>query len=143
MKMISLQTLVKIAGFTGLVVGGTGYAFRYKIQNEIREVQFYKDAMQHLYSHQKALDLLGTPIKEKRVDIGDAKKNGSDDNKTWLTIPIMGSKSFGELRVEALVKKDMENKLKADIYKVELSIREIPGKVFVIKDDSATITDKL
>lgn len=141
--MISLQTLVKIAGFTGFVVAGTGYAFRYQLQNEIREIKLYKDAMQHLYNHQKALDLLGIPIKEKRVDISDSEKNGSNHNKTWLTIPIMGSKSFGELRVEALISEDMEKKMKADIYKVELSIREIPGKVFVIKDDSATITDKL
>ncbi|XP_015176832.1 PREDICTED: uncharacterized protein LOC107066585 [Polistes dominula] len=141
--MISLEALVKIASFTGFAVAGAGYAFRYKIQNELREGKLYKDAMEHLNNHQKALDLLGTPIKEKRINISDPEKNGSTDNTTWLTIPIVGSKNFGELRVEALITEDSEKKLKADIYKIELKIREMPDKVFVMKDDSSTIIDKL
>ncbi|XP_047370944.1 uncharacterized protein LOC124957745 [Vespa velutina] len=137
--MISLQTLAKIASITGFTVAGMGYAFRFKLQNELREIKLYKDGMQYLYNHPKALDLLGIPIQEKRVNISDEKKNGSEKNITWLTVPVKGSEKSGELRIEAFVDEDSEKKLIANIYKVELTIKEIPNKVFVIKDDSSFV----
>ncbi|KAL2720441.1 hypothetical protein V1478_010707 [Vespula squamosa] len=140
-EMISLQTLTKIAGITGFIVAGTGYAFRLNIQNNFRETQLYKDGMQHLYNHPKALDLLGIPIEEKRVDISDSEKNGTKENITWFTVPIKGSQNCGELRIEATIANNAEKKLTANIYKVELTIKEIPGKVFVIKDDSASMAN--
>lgn len=139
--MVSLQTLTKIASITGFIVAGTGYGFRFKIQNDIRKTELYKDGMQYLYNHPKALDLLGSPIKEKRVNISDEKKIGTENNITWLTVPVIGSEKRGELRIEAVTDKDVEKKLIANIYKVELTIKEIPNKVFVIKDDSASITN--
>nr|XP_050844359.1 uncharacterized protein LOC127061483 [Vespula vulgaris] len=139
--MISLQTLTKIASVTGFITAGTGYAFRFKIQNDFRETKLYKDGMQYLYNHPKAVDLLGSPIKEKRVNISDDEKNGTKENITWFTVPVIGSQKCGELRIEANIVKNAEKELVANIYKVELTIKEIPGKVFVIKDDSASITN--
>lgn len=139
--MVSLQTLTKITSITGFIIAGTGYAFRFKIQNDIRKTELYKDGMQYLYNHPKALDLLGSPIKEQRVNISDENKIGTEKNITWLTVPIIGSKNCGELRIEAVVNTDIENKLTANIYKVELTVKEIPNKVFVIKDDSASVTN--
>ncbi|KAF7414400.1 hypothetical protein HZH68_002889 [Vespula germanica] len=141
MAMMSLRTLTKIASVTGFIVAGTGYAFRFKIQNDLRETKLYKDGMQYLYNHPKAVDLLGSPIEEKRVNISDNEKNGTKENITWFTVPVVGSQKCGELRIEANLVNNAEKELVANIYKVELTIKEIPGKVFVIKDDSVSITN--
>lgn len=137
--MAVLKLVAKIAAVTGFIVAGTGYAFRFKIQNNVYESEVYKDALKSFHNHKKALELLGSPVKEGRVNISDEKAYGTRDNIGWITVPLYGSQRKGELRIELSMDPQSKETKKYNIYKLELKVNDMPNKVFVLKDDSASV----
>ncbi|XP_011686993.1 PREDICTED: uncharacterized protein LOC105449441 isoform X2 [Wasmannia auropunctata] len=92
--MVSNQTLLKIASLGGFVTATTGYAFYYRIQYDIKESETYKDVMNTLRAHKKAVPYLGEPIMLGRISYGDGHRMlEHEDTKItqsykWFKIPL-------------------------------------------------------
>lgn len=133
LQMVSNHTLMKIAGLGGFVIGGTGYFFHFRIQHNIRESDTYKDVINTLYMHKKAVPYLGKPVSLGRVKYG----NGMHmlERKIpykWFNIPLTGTNTKGKLYYEVTLNNECENKF--EVSKIEITFDNIPGKTFVIRD---------
>lgn len=131
--MVSNQTLVKVASLGGFVVGGTGYFFHYRIQHDIRDSETYKDAINELYSHKKAVPYLGKPVGLGRITYGDGERMLERRIPyKWFNIPLTGTNTKGKLYYEVTLNERLENK--PEVSKIEITFDNIPGKTFVIRD---------
>ncbi|XP_011686992.1 PREDICTED: uncharacterized protein LOC105449441 isoform X1 [Wasmannia auropunctata] len=135
--MVSNQTLLKIASLGGFVTATTGYAFYYRIQYDIKESETYKDVMNTLRAHKKAVPYLGEPIMLGRISYGDGHRMlEHEDTKItqsykWFKIPLTGTNTKGKLYYEVILNHKLENKPEAS--KIEITFDNIPGKTFVIR----------
>lgn len=135
MDTIKLPILGRIA--LGVAVVGTGslYAIRWTIQSKIRESPTYGEALKCLRENKNAVDVLGEPIKEKGVDIGDRDCYGRKDNVCWVTVPLEGRRRKGSLHYW-IDTADQEG-TNFRLTKVELSIdRSSVGRI-LLRDDPA------
>lgn len=135
--MVSNQTLMKIASLGGFVVAATGYTFHYRIQYDIKESETYKDVMNTLRMHKKAMPYLGEPIKLGRITYGDGSRTLEHEdamvtqNYKWFKVPLTGTNTKGKLYYEVTLNRKLENKPEAS--KIEITFDNIPGKTFVIR----------
>lgn len=135
--MVSNQTLMKIASLGGFIVASTGYTFHYRIQNDIKESETYKDVMNTLHMHNKAVPYLGKPIKLGRITYGDGSRmleyedTMVTQNYKWFKIPLTGTNTKGKLYYEITLNHTLENKPEAS--KIEITFDNIPGKIFTIR----------
>ena len=97
MDKLTTTLLGKIA--VGIMLTGCSglYVTRWILQNKIGESVSYKEAMQCLRSNPNAVELLGEPIIEKKVEVGDNKCYGRRDNVMWVTVPLQGKNRSGNL----------------------------------------------
>ncbi|KAL0102918.1 hypothetical protein PUN28_018306 [Cardiocondyla obscurior] len=135
--MVSNQTLVKIASLGGFVLAGTGYAFYFRIQRDIRETETFKDVLNTVHAHKKAVPYLGKPIKIGRIAYGDGCHTREYEDATitqnykWFKIPLTGENTKGTLYYEVTLNPKLENKPEAS--KIEITFDNIPGKTFIIR----------
>lgn len=135
--MVSNQTLMKIASLGGFVIATTGYTFHYRIQYDIKESETYKDVMNTLHTHKKAVPYLGAPIKLGRITYGDESRMLEHEDATvtqnykWFKIPLTGTNTKGKLYYEVTLNRKLENKPEAS--KIEITFDNIPGKTFIIR----------
>lgn len=132
-KMISNNTLRKIAIIGGLVTGSTGYAFYFRIQYDIKQTDTFKDTMNALRTHKKAIPYLGEPVTFGRIKYGDGQQleSATNINYKWFTIPLTGTNTKGKLYYEVTLNK----KNSPFVSKIEITFDNIPGKTFVIRDN--------
>lgn len=135
--MVSNQTLMKIASLGGFVTAGTGYTFYYRIQYDIKKSETYKDVMNTLRAHKKAIPYLGEPITLGRITYGDGhrilehKDTKIIQNYKWFKVPLTGTNTKGKLYYEVTLNHKLENKPEAS--KIEIMFDNIPGKTFIIR----------
>ncbi|KYM98005.1 hypothetical protein ALC62_11351 [Cyphomyrmex costatus] len=135
--MVSNQKLKKIACLGGFITATTGYTLYYRIQQNIKKSDTYKDVMNTLHAHKKAVPYLGEPISMGRITYGDGHRTlEHEDQKItqdykWFKVPIVGSNTKGKLYYEVTWNPKLENTLEAS--KIEISFNNIPGKTFVIR----------
>ncbi|XP_012060567.1 PREDICTED: uncharacterized protein LOC105623800 [Atta cephalotes] len=135
--MVSNQKLVKIASLGGLITATTGYIFYYRIQYDIKKSETYKDVMNTLREHKKAVPYLGEPISLGRITYGDGHRilehedTKIPQNYKWFKVPLTGTNTKGKLYYEVTWNRKLENKLEAS--KIEITFDNIPGKTFVIR----------
>ncbi|XP_012542135.1 uncharacterized protein LOC105839993 isoform X2 [Monomorium pharaonis] len=137
MYMISNQTLMKIASLGGFITASTGYAFYYRIQYDIKKSETYKDVMNTLQTHKKAVPYLGEPITLGRIIYGDGhrtlkhKEMKVMQNYKWFEVPLTGTNTKAKLYYEVTLSHNLKNK--PEVSKIEITFDNIPGKTFVIR----------
>ncbi|XP_032681951.1 uncharacterized protein LOC116849164 [Odontomachus brunneus] len=129
--MVSNHTLIKIGAIGGFVTAGTGYAFRFRIENDIKKSETYEDAINALRNHKKAVPYFGEPIKLGRVKFGDGLLKDTIPYK-WFEVSIRGANTKGNIYYEVTLNQKLENK--PEVSKIEVKFDNIPGKTFVIRD---------
>lgn len=130
---ISNMTLVKIGAVAGFATVTMGLLFRSKINANIKATDFYKDAMKTLRRHKGAVQLLGEPIKDTMIDIGNQKKNYANDNIAKYEVPVKGPKQRGTLYFWA-ERKNPESSW--NVYRIELEVANDSSKRLLIKSSS-------
>uniref|UniRef100_T1JLP3 Cytochrome c oxidase assembly factor 1 homolog n=1 Tax=Strigamia maritima TaxID=126957 RepID=T1JLP3_STRMM len=98
--MVKTSTLFAIAGYGAIACGCGGYYFNRKIQSGIWNSEYYKSSMKLLRQHNGVRKLLGEPIKDGNMDLGD-NYNLVDGLNARLKVPVRGPKQKGELFVFA------------------------------------------
>lgn len=124
---------MKIAGLGGFVTASTGYTFHYRIQQDIKKSDTYKDAINALHTHKKAVPYLGEPVTMGRITYGTGQLMVGEKitNYKWFKVPLTGTNTKGKLYYEVMLN-CTENKL--EVSKIEIVFDNVPGKTFVIKD---------
>lgn len=130
---ISSMTLVKIGAVGGIATVTMGLLFRSKINANIKASDFYKDAMKTLRSHKGAVQLLGEPIKDMMIDVGNQDKNYAKENIAKYEIPVKGPKQRGTLHFWAERKKPESS---WNVYRIELEMASDSSKRLLIKSSS-------
>lgn len=127
---ISNMTLVKIAALGGIATVTMGLMARFKIEGNIKETSFYKEALKAVRTHPGAVHLLGEPIKDRSIDVGDEDKNFCKENKAQYEIPLKGPKQRGKLYLWASRKNE---DAPWELNKLELELGKNSDKRLVIK----------
>jgi len=129
---MSHYTLMKVASLIGFITAGTGYAFHFRVQHDIKESETYKDAINALHMHKKAVPYLGDPITLGRITYGIGQISNSELNYKWFKIPVRGTNTKGVLYYEVTLCHECNNKFK--VSKIEITFDNMPEKIFVIRD---------
>lgn len=127
---VKTVTLVKIAAIGGIITVSMGFALRFKINENIRQLDHYKEAMKILRSNPASVYLLGEPIKDKLLDLDNEKKNYTNKLDSHYEIPVSGSKQRGILHMWA--KRNSEDE-KYVVNKMELELKNEPDRRLLIK----------
>uniref|UniRef100_V5FWA7 Cytochrome c oxidase assembly protein n=1 Tax=Anoplophora glabripennis TaxID=217634 RepID=V5FWA7_ANOGL len=104
-----------------------------KINANIKATEFYKDALKTLRSHKAAVHLLGEPIKDAMIDIGNEKKNYAKENVAKYEVPVKGPKQRGTLYFWAERKNPESN---WNVYRIELEVANDSTKRLLLKSTS-------
>ncbi|TMS38001.1 hypothetical protein L596_004817 [Steinernema carpocapsae] len=95
------STLVQIAA-GGFLLGSTGlYLAQKRVQNRVRNLPHYKEALKIVAHHDKARESLGTPIVIGNVDLSDRHHNFVGSTTSELRLPVSGEIDSGFLNVYA------------------------------------------
>lgn len=128
---VSNMTLVKIAAVGGVLTVSMGIALRLKINRNICETEYYKDAFKTLRSHPGAVNLLGEPIRDRLLDVGDQEKNYTRQLSAHYEVPVKGPKDKGILYFWA------QRKSPDDAWyvnRIELGLKSEPNRRLLIKN---------
>lgn len=120
--MPKLDFLSKVAFLGSCAILCTGFVFNTNFTWKARQTVTYKRALEILHNHKKAVEHLGEPIKEGKLNF-----DRSDDHKKFI-VNLMGKNTKGQLDCEYIVKEEA----KTEIQKVEVKFNNAPNKVFVI-----------
>jgi cytochrome c oxidase assembly factor 1 len=126
---VNNMTLVKIGAIGGMLTVSMGLAARFKISENIKKTEYYKDALKTVRTNKGAVYLLGEPMKDGRVDIGNSEKNFTKDDKAQYEVPIKGPKQKGMIYFWA-AKQDTEWVVK----RIELGLQNEPNRRLLIKN---------
>lgn len=127
---ISNMTLIKIASFGGIITVAMGYSWRMKLNSNIAQTDTYKEAIKILRENRGAVYLLGEPIKDKVLDVGDTEKNYTKDYSCHYEVPIKGTKEQGVLHYWA-ERKNTEEPF--NLTRIELELDKEPNRRLLIK----------
>ncbi|XP_071528337.1 uncharacterized protein [Panulirus ornatus] len=75
MFLPSLSTLARTAAIGGFVVIGSSFYFKSRIQQGIKQSEYFKESLRILRSHRGIAYLLGEPIRDGNLDLGDNVNN--------------------------------------------------------------------
>ncbi|XP_071439072.1 cytochrome c oxidase assembly factor 1 homolog [Hetaerina americana] len=95
--MLSNKTLYKIAVYGAVFTASSGFFFYWRIQEDIKNSEYFVTAMRILRSHKPSVYLLGEPIKAGRLDLDDREKNYCDGLRAKFEVPVRGPKQKGTL----------------------------------------------
>lgn len=96
-RLPSFDRLVQAAGIAGIGIVCSSFWFKNYVGNKMTDLDYYKNAMITLRGSSAAMKLLGEPLKEHRIDIGDSKGTTTRPHRARMKVPIAGSKQRGEL----------------------------------------------
>ncbi|KAJ8925496.1 hypothetical protein NQ315_009334 [Exocentrus adspersus] len=130
--VVSNITLVKIGAIGGIATVTMGLLFQSKLNDNIKATDFFKDAMKTLRSHRGAVHLLGEPIKDYRIDVGNRKKNYAEGDVAQYEVPVKGSKQKGTLYFWA---KRENAESRWNVHRMELELASDASKRLLIKSD--------
>lgn len=127
---VQIYNLIKVAAVTSIATVTMGFIARNKISDNVKKTEFFKEAMVNLRKHKGAVSLLGEPIKDLTIQIGDLSKNLITDTKAQYEVPLNGSKTNGKLYLWA----ERENTESSWIVsRIELELHNEPYRRLLIK----------
>ncbi|KAJ9584295.1 hypothetical protein L9F63_021364 [Diploptera punctata] len=136
--MVSTRTLARIAAYGGVIVASTGFYLHWKLQDNVKNEEFHREAMKILRNHSPSVMLLGEPIKAGNVDLGNRSINFCDGTNAKLEVPVSGPKNKGILYFWA-VKDDIQQKW--NVHRMELGLKNDPHKRLLVKDDNKKLSE--
>ncbi|KAM7344039.1 uncharacterized protein ACRADG_010882 isoform 1-T2 [Cochliomyia hominivorax] len=128
MRFPSNKTLAKYAIYIGIAGLSSIMYMRWKIEERIRNTDYFRAAFQTLRQHKGAVSLLGEPIKNMGIDISDPQNN-CDGEKAQFEVSIKGSKERGKMFFTATRNEDLGWLIDS----LELELKSQPDKRFLIK----------
>ena len=99
--MVTNKTLAKIAVVGGFAALGSAGFIRWKIEQGIKQSQYFQLATNRLLENESALVVLGKPVLIGSPDLGDTKRNFCDGLRAQFHVPVRGPKSSGIMVFEA------------------------------------------
>lgn len=97
---VHLWTLVGFAGIGGICAAGMGRLFVHKLQRQVTDQPFYSKSLDVFFRNSQAIELIGRPVKTKRIDFSD-DSNIFTNNHVTFKIPVVGKKMSGQLLVDS------------------------------------------
>ncbi|XP_067634177.1 cytochrome c oxidase assembly factor 1 homolog [Eurosta solidaginis] len=128
MRFPANKTLGKIAVYTGVVSISAVMYMRHRIEDGIRNSEYYRVAMQTLKQHKGAASLLGEPIKDLGIDLTN-KENFAYGQNAHFEVNVKGPKEKGKMYFWAT--HIPEQGWQTD--RLELEVHSQPEKRYLIK----------
>nr|CAH7754596.1 unnamed protein product [Callosobruchus chinensis] len=72
---LSTMTLVKIASIGGIATATMGILAKNKVTENIKQADFYKEALNTVRGHKGVVYLLGEPIRDLKIEVDDTERN--------------------------------------------------------------------
>lgn len=129
----SLPSLARTAAFGGFIVIGSAFYFKSRIQDGIKHSDYYRESLHILRSHRGVAYLMGEPIKDGRLDLGDTSNNFCSGKEAKFQVPVKGTKQSGTLYLWASRSSYDEN---WSVDRLELGLKDDPGRRVLLKDSS-------
>lgn len=126
---MSLPSLAKAASIGGVLVIGSAYYFKNRIQDGLRSSEYYKESLRILREHRGIAHLMGEPIREGKLDLGDNENNFCTGTEAQFQVPVKGTKKTGILYLWASRSEAGE---KWNVDRLELGFKEEPGRRILI-----------
>ncbi|KAK4298652.1 hypothetical protein Pmani_029020 [Petrolisthes manimaculis] len=127
--MSKLGHLSRIAAVVGLAVLGSSFYFKSRIVSGIKQTPYYQESLKELRSHRGIVHLLGEPIIDGSINIGDNTINFSTDTYAQFQVPVAGTKQSGTLYLWA--SRTLEEGWRVD--RLELGLKDDPGRRVLLK----------
>ncbi|KAI8128836.1 hypothetical protein FF38_11403 [Lucilia cuprina] len=131
MRFPSNKILAKVAIYLGVAGISSVMYMRWKIEERIRNTDYFRAAFQTLRQHRGAISLLGEPIKDMGFDIGDPQ-NSCDGQNAHFEVSVKGSKERGKIFFSAT--RNEENGWLID--SLQLELKSQPDKRYLIKTNN-------
>lgn len=125
--------LIKIAALGGIATVTMGMAYQWKLNENIRNTDFYKEALQTLRSHKPALQLLGEPIKAGSINVEDVEKNYAREREARYEVPVKGPKEKGMMYLWARKEGDSDQWV---VKRIELQLKKDASRRLVVRKDA-------
>ncbi|EDV31915.1 uncharacterized protein Dana_GF15580 [Drosophila ananassae] len=113
----------------GALASISGLAYmRWRLEDQVRQTEYYQLAIQQLRQHSGAVSLLGEPIRESGFNVSN-EKNRVDGGRAQLQVTVQGSKDKGTVYFWAT------NSPKKGwlIERLELETQQHPNTRFLLK----------
>nr|CAI5867817.1 unnamed protein product [Callosobruchus analis] len=127
---LSTMTLVKIASIGGFATVTMGILAKNKVTDNIKQTDFYKEALKTVRGHKGVVYLLGEPIKDLKIEIDDTERNYFKGNIAKYEVPVKGSKKRGKVYFWA-EKNEKEGKWL--VKRIELELNDDKSKRLLVK----------
>lgn len=131
MFLPSLSTLARTAAIGGFVVIGSSFYFKSRIQQGIKQSEYFKESLRILRSHRGIAYLLGEPIRDGNLDLGDNVNNFCTGKEAQFQVPVTGPKKSGTLYLWAS-RPEYSDKWNVD--RLELGLTDDPGRRVLLRD---------
>ena len=95
--MVSNKVLGKIALATGVITVGVANFFRWQIESNIKQSQYFRLALERLSANESAVAFLGKPVRTGSLDLANTDHNFSDGLCAQFHVPVRGSQSSGTM----------------------------------------------
>ncbi|KAH8391606.1 uncharacterized protein LOC110183130 [Drosophila serrata] len=130
----SRRTLGSLCIFGALAsISGLAY-MRWRLEDQVRRMEYYQMAIQQLRQHSGAVDLLGEPIRESGFNLSN-EKNRCDADKAHLQVSVQGSKDKGTVYFWAT-----NNQKKGWLIdRLELETKQHPNTRYLLKKPTYTL----
>ena len=99
--MLTNRVLAKTAAIGGFAVLASAAFFKWRIENGLKQSEYYKTAMQRLRESEAIRQALGPPVRVGNFDLGDNGANYCDGSKARFKVPVRGSRDSGFVIFEA------------------------------------------
>ncbi|XP_017027740.1 cytochrome c oxidase assembly factor 1 homolog [Drosophila kikkawai] len=136
LRMPSNRTLGKICVYGAVASVSAVMYMRWKLEDRVKSCDYYKLALKGLRSHRGAVSLLGEPIKDSGIDLGNPNNN-CNAHMAQFEVSVRGSKDKGTLYFWASHQPD-KGWL---IDRLELETKLNPEKRFLLKKSDEQTTD--
>ncbi|MPC87259.1 hypothetical protein E2C01_082116 [Portunus trituberculatus] len=119
----SLPTLARTAAIGGVIVIGSAHYFRGRIQDGIKQTEYYQESVAYL---------MGEPIRDGRLDLGDNVNNFCTEKEAQFQVPLKGTKQAGILYLWASRSAGLQP---WSVDRLELSVEDQPGKRILLRKE--------
>lgn len=126
----SLPTLARTAAIGGFIVIGSAHYFKRRIQDGIKQTEYYRESLSILRENRGVAYLLGEPIKDGSLDLGDNLNNFCTETEAQFQVPLKGPKQGGTLYLWAS-RPEVSQPWSVD--RLELGVEEQPGKRILLR----------
>jgi len=90
-----------VAGVLGFVTGCTGLTLHSRVQSNFKNEVWVQNSLTLLKQHKAAVHLLGKPVKDFNLNLGDKEHNHTTNVESVFKIPVKGSKGHGYYFIRA------------------------------------------